>query len=96
MPIQVAAHGFDLTPSLKDCCTLETQERLSPLAQHGMSAKWVLSVEKGEHIAHINWNDGSYHGDATVKTEDMYSSIKQAVKKAAEQLKRAHEKKYNH
>jgi ribosome-associated translation inhibitor RaiA len=96
MPIQVAAHGFPLTDAIRDSCVTETREKLQPLALHNFSARWVLSLEAGEHVTHVNWTDGSFHGDVTVKTSDMYQSIHHAGKKAVEQLKKAHSKRYDH
>ena len=96
MPIQVAAHGFDLTEAIRESCLTETREKLQPLALHNFSARWILSLEAGVHVTHVNWTDGSFHGDVTVKTADMYQSIHQAGKKAVEQLKKAHDKRYDH
>lgn len=96
MSVQVAAHGFDLTDGLRDCCHGEIREKLTQLAHHNdFKAKWILSLERGEHVAHLNWSDGKFHGDVTVKSDDMYNSIHQSVRKAAEQLKRAHGKAYD-
>ncbi len=96
MSILVSAHGFEITQALKDACEAETSERLSPLALHTLKTRWTLSQEREEQIAHIIWDDGSFHGDTTVKTNDMYSSIHQCAKKAAEQMKKSHDKKQSH
>jgi ribosome-associated translation inhibitor RaiA len=96
MPVQVAAHGFELTNAIRECCEVETREKLQPLALHNFSAKWILSLEAGVHVSHVNWHDGGFHGDATVKSADMYQSIHQATKKAQEQIKKAHDKRYDH
>jgi ribosome-associated translation inhibitor RaiA len=96
MPIQVAAHGFNMTDSIRQSCIDETTERLQSLALHNFTSRWTLSLEAGEHVAHINWTDGSFHGDATVKSADMYQSIHSATKKAVEQMKKAHSKRYDH
>jgi ribosome-associated translation inhibitor RaiA len=96
MSIQVAAHGFELTDGLRGACESETNEKLQLLALHNFSSKWILSIEKTEHIAHLAWNDGSFHGDVTVRSEDMYKSISQCSKKAAEQIKKAHDKRNGH
>ena len=93
MPIQVVAHGFEMTEALKTYCQEESRAKLLPLAASNFSAKWNLSVEHGEHIAHITWADGSFKGDATVHSQDMYQSIRQSTKKALEQIKRAHAKR---
>jgi ribosome-associated translation inhibitor RaiA len=94
MPIQVAAHGFDITEALRQSCIEEAKDKVQSLAQHNFTAKWTLSVERGEHIAHITWKDGEFHGDASSRTSDMYGSIRQSAKKAMEQLKKAHGKAY--
>lgn len=96
MPIQVTAHGFELTDGLKETCVTESREKLMPLALHNFSAKWILSLEAQEQVAHLAWTDGSFLGDATVKSTDMYNSIHQCTKKAAEQIKKAHDKRYDH
>ncbi len=95
MPIQVSAHGFEITASLKEACDKEVKERLSPLSLNSLKAKWILSIERQEHISHLIWDDGIFHGDITVKTNDMMSSIHQCAKKAAEQIKKSHDKKQN-
>jgi ribosomal subunit interface protein len=94
VPIQISAHGFELTEALKEACIAETEERLKPIARHNFSCRWTLNLENLQHSAHIAWNDGQFHGDATVKSEDMYTSIHHSAKKSAEQIKKAHEKKY--
>ena len=96
MPNQVAAHGFDLTDAIRESCLEETKEKLMSIAQNNFSSRWTLSLEKLEHVAHISWSDGPFHGDATVKSNDMYQSIHQAAKKAFEQIKKAHEKRNDH
>ena len=94
--IQVAGHGFDLSESLKVHCQNETQEKLAHLALSQFSANWMLKIEREEQMAHLNWNDGMFHGDVTVSTTDMHQSIHSCIKKAVEQMKKAHEKKQNH
>jgi ribosome-associated translation inhibitor RaiA len=96
MPFQVAAHGFDLTDTIRSSCMQEVEERLQPLALHNFSTRWTLSLEAGEHVAHLSWTDGSFHGDVTTKCPDMYQSIHLASKKAHEQIKKSHEKRYDH
>lgn len=95
MPIQVAAHGFEMTESLQTNCVDESREKLQAIALHSSSftAKWTLSLEHGTHVAHVAWADGSFKGDATVKSVDMYQSIRQCAKKAQEQMKKAHGKR---
>ncbi len=94
MPIQVSAHGFEITEALRQSCIEESKEKIQNLAQHNFSAKWTLSLERGEHIAHVVWNDGEFRGDASARTNDMYGSIRQTAKKAMEQLKKAHGRAY--
>lgn len=96
MPFQVAAHGFELTDAIRESCQEEARDKLQPLALHNFSSRWTLSLDGNEHVAHVTWNDGTFHGDATVKSVDMYKSIHQASKKAAEQMKKAHDKRYDH
>ena len=96
MPIQVAAHGFNLTEAIRESCLSETREKLQPLALHNFTARWTLSLDAGEHVSHVNWTDGSFHGDVTVKGPDMYQSIHHASKKVVEQIKKAHGKRYDH
>ncbi len=96
MPIQVSADGFELTNALRESCEGETKEKLLPIALSNVKAKWVLSIQREEQVAHLIWHDGIFNGDVTVKTKDMYSSIHQCAKKAAEQMKKSHEKKQNH
>jgi ribosome-associated translation inhibitor RaiA len=96
MPIQVSADGFELTSALKDSCEAETREKLQPISLSTVKAKWILSIEREEQVAHLIWNDGIFNGDVKVKTKDMYGSIHQCAKKAAEQMKKSHEKKQNH
>ena len=96
MPVQVMAHGFELTESLKQACITETEDKLQPLALHNFSVKWMLSLDASDHVAHVNWHDGKFHGDATVKSHDMYTSIGRVTKTAGEQLKKAHDKRYEH
>ena len=95
MPIQVAAHGFEMTEALRETCLQETKDKLQQLALHNFSAKWMLSLEKEDHIVHVAWNDGRFHGDCTVRSTDMYNSIHQCAKKAVEQIKKAHDKAYD-
>lgn len=96
MAIQVIAQGFELTDALKTSCLEETKDKLLGLALHNFSSRWALSVDAGNHVAHITWSDGPFHGDVTVKSDDMYGSIHQATKKAIEQMKKAHDKRYDH
>lgn len=96
MSVQVAAHGFELTEGLRAACETDTREKLQQLALHNFSSKWVLSIEKTEHVAHLAWTDGSFKGDVTVKSDDMYKSISQCSKKASEQIKKAHDKRNDH
>ncbi len=96
MLTQVSAHGFDLTPELKAACETQADERLAQLSQKSLKTKWILSLERQEQVAHLIWDDGVFHGDITVKTTDMYNSISQCAKKAAEQMKKSHDKKQNH
>ncbi|APJ04626.1 HPF/RaiA family ribosome-associated protein [Silvanigrella aquatica] len=96
MSIQVAAHGFDLTPALKDACEAETKDKLNSIALYHISTKWTLSIEREDQIAHLIWIDGIFNGNVTVKSSDMYNSIHQCAKKALEQMKKSHEKKQNH
>jgi ribosome-associated translation inhibitor RaiA len=93
MPIQVAAHGFEMTEALRTSCTEESKEKLQVLALHNFSAKWTLSLERDEHIAHVNWADGPFRGDASARSADMYGSIRLVAKKAMEQMKKAHGKR---
>ena len=96
MPIQITAHGFDLSEAIKESCTVEALEKLTPLAQHQFQSKWTLSLEAGSHVTHLMWKDGPFQGDVTVKSGDMYDSIHQATKKACEQMKKAHSKRNHH
>lgn len=96
MNIQVSADGFELTNALRDACESETTERLMPISLSNVNAKWILSIQREEQVAHIIWHDGIFHGDVTVKSTDMYNSIHQCAKKASEQMKKSHEKKQNH
>ena len=96
MPIQVAAHGFEMTDGLRNSCIEETSDRLQPLALHNFGSRWALSLEAAEHVAHLTWTDGPFHGDVTVRSNDMYTSIHQCTKKAVEQIKKAHDKRYDH
>ena len=96
MPIQVSADGFELTDALKDSCETETTDKLQPISLNSLKAKWTLSMQREEQVAHLIWNDGIFHGDVTVKSKDMYNSIHQCAKKAAEQMKKSHDKKQNH
>jgi len=92
MPVQVFAQGFDMTDAIRQACEAEFKERLQPIGMQNVSAKFKLSLEKGEHVAHVAWADGPYLGDATSKSEDMYQSIRLSVKKSAEQMKKTHSK----
>ena len=96
MSIQVAAHGFELTSTLKEACEAETIEKLHSIALNNVITKWTLSIEREEKIAHLIWADGTFNGNVTVKSHDMYSSIHLCAKKALEQMKKSHEKKQNH
>jgi hypothetical protein len=96
MANQVAAHGFILTQALRDCCEGESNDKLRPLALHNFGSRWALSLEGNNHVAHLTWNDGPFHGDVTIKSEDMYQSIHGASKRAMEQMKKAHSKRYDH
>lgn len=96
MSIQVSADGFELTNSLREACESETQEKLSAIALNNLTTKWILSIQREEQVAHLTWHDGIFHGDVTVKSGDMYTSIHQCGKKAAEQMKKSHDKKQNH
>jgi ribosome-associated translation inhibitor RaiA len=96
MPIQVSAQGFELTDGIRISCFAECEERLIPVARHNFTARWTLHLEHLDHSAHIAWKDGQFTGDVTVKSPDMYTSIHQAAKKALEQMKKAHEKRYDH
>lgn len=88
--IQISAHGFDLTASLRECCEGETNERLIPIARSEFSVRWTLSKDGDEHCAKLHWNDGVYHGDMHHVAEDMYATIHHCAKKAAEQMKKTH------
>jgi ribosome-associated translation inhibitor RaiA len=96
MSIQVAAHGFELTTALKEACEAETKDKLHSIALNNITTKWTLSIQREDQIAHLIWADGTFNGNVTVKTPDMYNSIHQCAKKALEQMKKSHEKKQNH
>lgn len=96
MPYQVTAQGFELTEGLRENCMVETKDKLQTLALHNFNCRWALSLEALVHVAHLTWTDGPFGGDVTVKTDDMYNSIHQATKKAMEQIKKAHDKRYDH
>ena len=96
MSVQVAAHGFELTEGLRTACENEAKDKLQLLALSNFSTKWVLSIEKNEHVAHLAWTDGAFRGDVTVQADDMYKSIAKAGKKASEQIKKAHQKRNGH
>ena len=96
MSIQVAAHGFDLTSALKEACEAETTDKLNSIALNNIITKWTLSIEREDQIAHLIWSDGTFNGNVTVKSFDMYNSIHLCAKKALEQMKKSHEKKQNH
>ena len=96
MSIQVAAHGFELTNALKEACEAETKDKLHSIALNNITTKWTLSIQREDQIAHLIWADGTFNGNVTVKTPDMYNSIHQCAKKALEQMKKSHEKKQNH
>ncbi|BBH54276.1 HPF/RaiA family ribosome-associated protein [Fluviispira sanaruensis] len=96
MPIQVAAHGFELTQPLKEACEAESKDKLHSIALNHIKTKWTLSIQREEQIAHLTWVDGAFNGDVTVKSTDMYNSIHQCAKKAVEQLKKSHAKKQDH
>lgn len=96
MPFQVAAHGFELTDAIRESCQEEASDKLQPLALQNLSTRWTLSLDGDDHVAHLNWSDGTFHGDATAKSPDMYKSIHLASKKAAEQMKKAHDKRFDH
>ncbi|WP_397599392.1 HPF/RaiA family ribosome-associated protein [Silvanigrella sp.] len=96
MSIQVAAHGFELTTALKEACEAETKDKLHAIALNNITTKWTLSIQREEQISHLIWSDGTFNGNVTVKSSDMYNSIHQCAKKALEQMKKSHEKKQNH
>lgn len=96
MSVQISAHGFQLTEALRESCEFETNDRLKTIARHNFSAKWILTLDGGNHSAKLHWNDGQFHGDLTHSSEDMYITISHCAKKAAEQIKKAHEKRYDH
>jgi len=96
MANQVAAHGFELTQALRECCEAESTEKLKPLALHNFGSRWALSLEGNDHVVHLTWNDGPFHGDVTIRSPDMYHSIHGATRRAMEQIKKAHSKRYDH
>ena len=96
MTIQISADGFELTNALRESCESETIDKLHPISLNNVKAKWVLSIQREDQVAHLLWDDGIFHGDVTVKSTDMYNIIHQCEKKASEQMKKSHEKKQNH
>ena len=92
--IQMTAHGFSLTPGLKEKCQELVSKSLFPLSVKDFRARWTLSLESHHHVATLEWHDGPFHGVSREKTNDMYKSLTKAVKKATEQIKKSHSKSH--
>ena len=94
MGIQVSGVGLTLTEALKNTCIDATQEKLQPLSNQSLQANWLLIVEKETQTAKLSWADGKFKGNTEAVSKDMYQSINNCIKKASEQIKKAHKKVY--
>ena len=94
MGIQVSGVGLTLTEALKNTCIDSTEEKLQPLANQTLQATWRLTVEKDTQTAKLSWAYGKFKGNTESFSKDMYKSINSCLKKASEQIKKAHKKVY--
>lgn len=75
----------------------ERVEKLGKLIERGGEAHVTLSVEKHQHVAHIElMTDGSLRLRGEDKSGDMYTSIENAVEKIIKQVKRYRSKIRDH
>lgn len=85
------AKGSDIREFLED-----KTGKLERYFQGKLHAKWVISVEQDEHVAHLHvtGQDMDYFGEA--RDANLMSSIEEAIDRVEVQLKRHKEIVQNH
>ncbi|MFQ6111974.1 MAG: ribosome hibernation-promoting factor, HPF/YfiA family, partial [Nitrospinota bacterium] len=92
MQITLRTRKIELTDALKRHAE-ERLGRLEKFMDKGVSAHYVLSVEKYRHTAELTIRaDGAIHHSKEI-TGDMYLSIDRVVHKMEKQLKRNRERR---
>jgi putative sigma-54 modulation protein len=92
MQIQTTARHFELTPGLRQ----HVEERLDRIGRYldrDPEISVVLAVEKHRHQAEISLKGDGLDFVARAVSEDMYSSVDQAVDKLVRQVKRHNERR---
>jgi putative sigma-54 modulation protein len=87
MNVDIAFKEMDPSDAIKTL-TLEKSGRLAKYFQGRTHVTWHFCVEKTEHVArcHLVGNNMDYHGEA--RTEDLYKSIDEALKKVERQIRK--------
>lgn len=92
MDIQISGLGLALKDALKKSCLNSTHNRFQSLTTQSLRADWRLLIEKGRQTAKLTWVDGKFKGYTKAASNDMYQSIHDCLKKASEQMKKAHKR----
>lgn len=74
----------------------EKTEKLEKYLHKAISAKWIISYENDEHVAHLHvYGDGSdYFGEA--RQHNLFTAIEDAIEKVERQLVKHKEIMKNH
>lgn len=93
MSVQVHAHGFSLSDSLKEACLNEIQHRIEPLVRSELDVRWNLYKDGHDWVAFLSWHERrNQQGNVRIRSDDLYKSISIAGKVAAEQVSEQHHK----
>lgn len=93
MSIQVHAHGFSLSDSLKEACLNEIRHRIEPLVRSELHVRWNLHKDGHDWVAFLSWHEKrNQRGNVRIRSDDLYKSISIAGKVAAEQVSEQHHK----
>ncbi len=95
MQLSITARHFDLTEGLKE----HTEERVQKLTKYGLDileAHAVLMVEKYRHMVEVTLHSKGLNVTGKAESDDMYTSVDQAVNKVEEQIRRHKDRMKGH
>jgi len=95
MSLQVYYKKMESTPSINAYIEKKCG-KFKRIITYPMDTQVTLSVERGRHTVEINCHAEFKHMVAIAKTDDLYESIDQAVRKIESQLKKEREKRKGH
>jgi putative sigma-54 modulation protein len=95
MNLIIKAHNFEITPSIEQ----HVQNKFKKITNHFdhlIDAKFILSLEKIDHIAQITIHLPRADIHAESSDENMYHAIEIAIQKLDRQVIKYKEKNSNH